>query len=123
MTDITTPEQGELPAGFTVETCIVVSCRTCDRVYGDEEEGVTVHFTSTVEAVKAITEASWWITQQGIQCQYCAAAEACLQLGHAWQEWKPCPGVLAEHPEPMEYRTCAGCGEWDERVAQATDEQ
>ena len=115
-----------LPAGFTVETCIVVACRTCQRPYGDEEEGVTIHFSDLDAAARTVAEADWWITQQGAQCRECAAAEACASLGHAWPDWAlcGCGGRIPAHVQQMQYRTCAGCGEQEERLAHpATGDQ
>jgi hypothetical protein len=115
-------DQAALPAGFTVETCIVVTCRTCQRAYGDEEDGVTVHFPDPDAAACTVTEAGWWVTQHGAQCRPCAAAEACQSLGHAWPDWAlcGCGGRIPTHVRQMEYRTCASCGEQEERIAQTT---
>jgi hypothetical protein len=120
--DETTSGEPALPAGFTVETCIVVACRTCQRAYGDEEEGVTVHFSDLDDAARTITAAGWWVTQQGVQCYDCAASEACATLGHAWPAWTlcRCEGRIPAHLQQMEFRTCAGCGEQEERLAHTT---
>ena len=120
--DTTRSGEPALPAGFTVVTCIVVACRTCQRAYGDEEEGVTIHFSDLDDAARTITACGWWVTQQGTQCYNCAAAEACADLGHAWPDWAlcRCAGRIPEHVQQMQVRSCACCDEHDERPAQAT---
>lgn len=110
----------ELPAGFSTETCVVVSCRTCQDFYGDDEEGGIIHFRGLDEAAEVVAKAGWWVTVQGVQCRHCAAAEACATLGHAWpRTWSlcDCHGRLLAHAQQMEYRVCACCGESQERVA------
>ncbi|PXY16546.1 hypothetical protein [Prauserella muralis] len=67
----------ELPAGFSTETCVVVSCRTCQDFYGDDEEGGIIHFRGLHEAAEVVATAGWWVTVQGVQSRHCAAAEAC----------------------------------------------
>lgn len=113
--------QDNLPDGFAVETCVVVFCRTCRCSY-DEQDYVTVHFGNRDEAAQTITEAGWWVTEQGVQCPPCAAREACQTLGHAWPAWQRCRcgGRIFAHVRQMEFRTCASCGEGQERIAQTT---
>lgn len=114
------PQPGELPAGFTTETCIVVACRTCGHQFDEDEEGV-IHFPNLDDAADTVTRAGWWVTQQGAQCRGCAADEACASFGHAWpREWTlcRCNGRIPVHVQQMEYRNCACCDEHQERIAQ-----
>jgi hypothetical protein len=121
---VPTPPSTALPAGFTLETCITVACRTCRGPYEDTEYG-EVNFIDLESAARVITGAGWWVTQQGAQCGACSAAEACAAFGHAWPDWKlcRCSGRIPAHVAQMEVRSCASCGEQQERLAQASGER
>ena len=106
-----------LPPGFTAHTCVSVQCGTCDTAFGDTDDGVGVlHFDTVQEAVRTLTEAGWWVTTTGVQCDTCAAHQACTEFGHAWPDWRDCgcgchDGTprLPMHTQPMQYRWCETC--------------
>lgn len=116
------PATAALPPGFTATRCLVVACRICDDEFEHEDSGTVLHFETVDKAAAVLTEAGWWLTQDGVQCERCAASEACANLGHAWDPWSRCRcnGQIPTHRVPIEYRFCASCNASEERPAQGT---
>ncbi|MFI6026369.1 hypothetical protein [Amycolatopsis magusensis] len=122
----TTPEPSTpdvLPTGFTTASCFLVACRTCNGAFDEESEGV-YHFPSIAAAADALTDAGWWLTQDGVQCDMCAAKESCARYGHAWEPWRlcRCGGRIPVHFVQMDVRHCVSCQAHEERPATACAE-
>lgn len=75
--------------GFRQITCIEVTCGSCSTKLGDEgNDGIGWHFPNRDDAAKHATEHGWWVTTEGVQCERCAARQACERNGgHHWGSW------------------------------------
>jgi hypothetical protein len=117
---MTSDDRPALPASFTTTRCLVVSCRTCEQEFADPDSEAVLHFDHVDEAADAVTAAGWWLTQDGVQCDTCAATEACARYGHAWERWRDCGcgGLIPDHTRQMQARHCASCQAREERPHQ-----
>jgi hypothetical protein len=95
---------------------------TCTTAFGDSDDvGVTLHFDSVQEAAHTLAEAGWWVTTTGVQCETCAARQACATLGHVWTDWHDCgcgchdDGTRSTrtHTQPAHTRFCDTCDQWE----------
>jgi hypothetical protein len=117
-TNVTVP--AALPPGFTAHTCVSVQCGTCDTAFGDSDDVGTLHFDSVQDAARTLAEAGWWVTTTGVQCDTCAARQACATLGHVWTDWRACgcgchDGTprIPSHSQPAHTRSCDTCDRWE----------
>jgi hypothetical protein len=116
--NLTTP--AGVPPGFTAHTCVSVRCGTCHTDFGDGDGPGTLHFDTVTDAADTLTEAGWWVTTTGVQCDTCAARQACATHGHVWTAWRDCgcgchhgEPRIPTHTKPSYSRSCETCGQWE----------
>jgi hypothetical protein len=94
--------------------CYVVICDACHHAFANDGD---LHFNSHDAALRYVTEhAGWNITEHGyLLCPHCDAYFHCVEHGHDWSPWAPCPcaGWIPEHSRagcPLR-RMCQRCDE------------
>lgn len=104
-----------LQPGFAQVTCLTVTCTGCGVPLGEDTDGVALLFESEQAATAAIEDCGWWLLATGPVCGRCAAEQACAELGHAWNAWRPCAcdGRIRTHVVAMAVRRCEQCGHTD----------
>jgi hypothetical protein len=112
-------EQPVTTGGFERVTYIQARCGDCQHLFTDDDDMERL-FETVEAAIETISECGWWIAAgHALQCPDCAATQACRELGHAWEPWRPCgcEGRLPAHADrSVEFRTCASCNWAEERA-------
>ena len=81
--------------------CYVVSCDTCGIAYNQTGgDGYIVHFDGPDDAIAAISDCGWTLTENGDpRCLSCTADIRCARNGHDYGPWYPCHcnGCIPDH--------------------------